>query len=98
VFLVNHGYTWPQGQTRLMIRPLYWDAQGWPTLDSTKGVIMAPAVSIRPAVAPSQRAPARFRRPPESFLIPWNGGARDVRGRRVPPRHLGTPALGAGTR
>src|SRR5690606_370549 len=50
VFLVNHGYTWPQGQTRLMIRPLYWDAEGWPTLDSTQGGITPPApVSVQGA-------------------------------------------------
>jgi arabinan endo-1,5-alpha-L-arabinosidase len=85
VFLVNHGYTWPQGQTRLMIRPLYWDAQGWPTLDSTAGVIQAPAVSITPR-APASGDPARhFIRPRESLLIPWNGGLRDVIGREVPP-------------
>ena len=83
VFLVNHGYTWPQGQTRLMIRPLYWDAQGWPTLDSTKGTIAVPVVSVRPAASSALRAPTRFRRPPESFLIPWNGSVRDALGREA---------------
>lgn len=87
VFLVNHGYTWPGGQgggqTRLMIRPLYWDAADWPTLDSTQGVIQAPPVSVSPHGAARRTTPMRFIRPRESFLIPWGGGLRDVLGREA---------------
>ncbi len=88
VFLVNHGYTWPQGQTRLMIRPLYWDEDGWPTLDSTQGVITAPVdtsvVSVRGApahgVAPTGRGKP-LHREGGSLLVPWEGGVRDLLGR-----------------
>jgi hypothetical protein len=84
VFLVNHGYTYPgNAQTRLMIRPLYWDAQGWPTLDSTQGVVTAPPTSARGGQPPARARGPRFIRPRESFLILWEGGLRDVRGRAV---------------
>jgi arabinan endo-1,5-alpha-L-arabinosidase len=88
VFLVNHGYIrgsgMGNGATRLMIRPLYWDAEGWPTLDSTQGVI-APPMPTSVRGIPSQRQPGegRFVRPAESFLVPWNGGLRDLRGRET---------------
>ena len=93
VFLVNHGYLWPGGQTRLMIRPLYWDSEGWPTLDSAQGTIAwqgpPPPVSIRArAVEASQAGPeASVRRlPPGRALVPWNDGYRDLRGRMVPAK------------
>jgi arabinan endo-1,5-alpha-L-arabinosidase len=92
VFLVNHGYTYPgNAQTRLMIRPLYWDAQAWPTLDSTRGVITPPAtVSLRGETPSAARTRGpRFVRPTESFLVPWNGGVRDALGRSG--REAGTP-------
>jgi arabinan endo-1,5-alpha-L-arabinosidase len=85
VVLVNHGYLWSGGQTRLMIRPLYWDAQGWPTLDSTQGVI-TPPLTVSVHGAPSGSKPSRrFVRPAERALMPWFGGLRDVRGREVTP-------------
>lgn len=42
VFLVNHAYdAYDGGNPKLMIRPLYWDEEGWPTIDSSLGGITA---------------------------------------------------------
>lgn len=72
-FLVNHGYAWPGGQTRLMIRTLYWDAEGWPTLDSTRGTTsLAPR---RTALPRSVEAKLR------GLWVPWRTEGRDLRGR-----------------
>jgi arabinan endo-1,5-alpha-L-arabinosidase len=84
-FLVNHGYIRPGGQTRLMIRPLYWDAEGWPTLDSTLGLIMPPvslSMNDDHRSMSQRRAPLR---PPSRALVPWKGEMRDLRGRVSPP-------------
>jgi arabinan endo-1,5-alpha-L-arabinosidase len=65
VFLVNHAYDAnDNGNPKLMIRPLYWDKDGWPTLDATKGdavdtkpkqrsVYRQPVSTIRPVVVTS---------------------------------------------
>ncbi|MEO7777388.1 MAG: arabinan endo-1,5-alpha-L-arabinosidase [Fibrobacteria bacterium] len=39
-FLVNHAYdAQGNGRATLQIRPLYWTADGWPTLDKSKGQV-----------------------------------------------------------
>lgn len=76
-FLVNHGYIRSGGQTRLMIRPLYWDSTGWPTLDSTQGRVTSTA-GKRPALPP------RVQRRMEGLWVPWNGSLKDIRGRNQP--------------
>ncbi|MCX7725382.1 MAG: arabinan endo-1,5-alpha-L-arabinosidase [Chitinispirillaceae bacterium] len=50
-FLVNHAYdARDNGTAKLMIRPLYWDKDGWPSLDSTKGQITT--VNIKKSIKP----------------------------------------------
>ncbi|MBN1575081.1 MAG: arabinan endo-1,5-alpha-L-arabinosidase [Chitinispirillaceae bacterium] len=50
VFLVNHAYdAQANGASKLMIRPLYWDRDGWPTLDSSKGDVTGTAGGREPA-------------------------------------------------
>lgn len=45
VFLVNHAYdAQDNGASKLMIRPLYWSKEGWPTLDAAKGEV----TSVKP--------------------------------------------------
>ena len=52
VFLVNHAYdAQANGASKLMIRPLYWDKDGWPTLDGSKGEV-TPALREPQAVIP----------------------------------------------
>ena len=86
-FLVNHAYdSQNSGATRLMIRPLYWDAQGWPTLVSTQGTIAFPTVSLgrvekahRPAVKAYWK---------NGVLLPWRNKSWSAAGRtmnEIPP-------------
>lgn len=72
VFLVNHAYdAQNNGASVLWIRPLYWTAQGWPTLDKTQGT---PTAALRPhRISAPRRNPAiltdaRGRRVPETEL------------------------------
>jgi arabinan endo-1,5-alpha-L-arabinosidase len=59
IFLVNHAYDADDnGKSKLMIRPLFWTGDGWPTLDSLKGkavVTRSPVMkqSIRKKSSPS---------------------------------------------
>lgn len=81
-FLVNHAYPREGGGSRLMIRTLYWDPAGWPSLDSTQGVAVDPSVPVRsgtqrifvPRGAPIQREGG-------NLLVPWENGPRDLLGR-----------------
>jgi arabinan endo-1,5-alpha-L-arabinosidase len=82
VFLVNHSYDAQNGgATRLMIRPLYWDAQGWPSLDPAQGTIKFPTVVLQ-EVRFSHRAPVKAVWK-NGVLVPWRGGTKNALGRNV---------------
>ena len=77
VFLVNHAYdAQNNGASILWIRPMYWTAQGWPTLDKTVGTTVAALPPQK--VSTTRRNSADLQAPailidPQGRLIPDTG-------------------------
>ena len=82
VFLVNHAYdSQNSGRTTLMIRPLYWDAQGWPSLDPAQGTIAYPTTAIQSVRSHRNPVKAYWM---NGVLIPWRNGNWNAAGRVMP--------------
>ncbi len=82
-FLVNHAYDAENdGRATLQIRPLYWTAQDWPTLDKSKGEIAA--LGSRAKNGSGRKKPRASPAGSRGFV--------DVRGRKSDAKNAATSA------